>query len=82
VDAQVVTGAPVDQLLFAAEGRRAAAIVLTARGKSGPGSQRVSHIALEALNRARVPMLVIPARALAGAWEHPPASDEVEAPQP
>ncbi|MDE3231124.1 MAG: universal stress protein [Chloroflexota bacterium] len=82
VDAQVVTGAPVDQLLYAAEGRRAAAIVLAARGKSGSSSQRVSHIALEALNRARIPMLVIPARALAGAREYPQSSDEIEAPVP
>lgn len=65
VDAQVVSGAPVDELLWAAEGRQAAALVLTARGKSGMSSQRASDIALEALNKATVPVLVIPTPVLA-----------------
>ncbi len=65
VDAQVVSGAPVDELLWAAEGRQAAAIVLTARGKSGLTAQRASNIALEALSRATVPVLVIPTPVLA-----------------
>lgn len=61
IDAQVVSGAPVDELLWAAEGRGAAALVLTAHGKTGQGTQRASHFALDALNRAPIPMLVIPA---------------------
>jgi nucleotide-binding universal stress UspA family protein len=65
VDAQVVSGAPVDELLWAAEGRQAAAVVLTARGKSGLSSQRASNIALEALSRATVPVLIIPTPVLA-----------------
>lgn len=64
VDAQVVKGEPVEQLLWAAEGRQAAVIALTAHGASDAGSQRASHTTLEALSRARVPMLVIPVRAL------------------
>lgn len=65
VDAQVVSGAPVDELLWAAEGRQAAAVVLTARGKSGLSSQRASNIALEALSKATVPVLIIPSPVLA-----------------
>lgn len=82
VDAQVVTGAPVDQLLWAAEARQAAVIVLTAHGKSGLASQHASHIALEALNRARVPMLVIPTRALGGANTRGRGGETMEAPRP
>ena len=65
VDAQVVSGAPVDELLWSAEGRQAAAIVLTAHGKSGLSSRRASHIALEALRQAPIPVLIIPTPVLA-----------------
>lgn len=69
IDAQVVSGAPVDELLWAAEGRGAAALVLTAHGKTGQASQRASHFALDALNRATIPMLVIPTMALGSSME-------------
>ncbi len=60
VDAQVVTGAPVDELLWAAEGRHAGAIVLTARGKTGYSSQRASPITMETLRKLTIPALLIP----------------------
>lgn len=76
VDVQVVSGAPVDELLWAAEGRQAAALVMTARGKSGMSTQRASAIALEALSKATVPVLVIPAPVLAaGSAQSAPTSD-------
>lgn len=65
VDAQVVSGAPVDELLWSAEGRQAAAIALTAHGKSGLSSRRASHIALETIRQTPVPVLIIPTPVLA-----------------
>lgn len=65
IDAQVVSGAPVEELLWSAEGRRAAAIALTAHGKSGLTSRRASPIALETIRHAPVPVLIIPTPVLA-----------------
>jgi nucleotide-binding universal stress UspA family protein len=83
IDAQVVSGAPVDELLWAAEGRGAAALVLTAQGKAGQGSQRASHFAIDVLNRATIPMLVISTMALATSAEgETQESDQAGPPQP
>jgi len=83
IDAQVVSGAPVDELLWATEGRQAAALVLTARGKSGMSSERASDIALEALSRAAVPVLVIPTPVLtAGSAQDALAADNQRRSEP
>lgn len=77
VDAQVLSGAPVDELLWAAEGRRAGAIVLAARGQTGLASARASLLALEALRRVEIPALVIPTPLLASTAMQPsPQADE------
>lgn len=60
VDTQVVTGAPVNELLWAAEGRRAGAIVLAAHGHSDLSARHASQITLDTLQWADIPALVIP----------------------
>ncbi|HZC07651.1 MAG TPA: universal stress protein [Ktedonobacterales bacterium] len=65
IDAQVVVGAPIDELLWAVEGRRACAIVLTARGQHEGRPQRASAITLDVVRKLRIPALIIPSPVLA-----------------
>ena len=65
IDTQVVVGAPVDQLLWATEGRRAGAIVLTAHGRLEQHTSRASAITLGAVRQLRIPALIIPTPVLA-----------------
>ncbi len=65
VDVQVVSGAPVDETLWAIEGRQAGALALTAHGWQGNATSHASPITVELLRKARTPALVIPAPVLA-----------------
>ncbi|HET9109919.1 MAG TPA: universal stress protein [Ktedonobacterales bacterium] len=65
IDTQVVVGAPVDELLWAVEGRRAGAIVMTAHGRHESHSNRASAITLDAVRKLRIPALIIPTPVLA-----------------
>lgn len=65
IDTQVVVGAPVDELLWAVEGRRAGAIVMTAHGQHEDHSSRASAITLGAVRKLRIPALIIPTPVLA-----------------
>ncbi len=75
IDTQVVTGAPVDELLWAVEGRHAGVLALSARGQSGLTSQRASPLTLEVLRRANIPALVIPTPVLAADTAAPPSQE-------
>lgn len=71
METQVVSGATVEELLWAIEGRRAGALALTALGISGADGRRVesrrhaSPITRELLSKLPIPALVIPTAALA-----------------
>ena len=71
VDVQVVAGAPVEELLWAVEGRRAGALALTAHGWQETASSHASPITVEILRKARTPALVIPAPVLAEQAQSP-----------
>lgn len=75
IDVEVLTGMPVDELLWAAEGRRAGVMVLTARGGSGLASGHASFFAMETLRRVEIPALVIPAPALVSASSEQPETE-------
>lgn len=74
VDAQVVVGAPIDELLWAVEGRRAGAIVLTAHGRHAGDQRQASAITLSAVRQLRIPALIIPTPVLAQEDEAPQES--------
>ncbi len=63
IDVQVVSGAPITELLWAIEGRQAGAIALTAHGKVP--AERASAITRELTSKLRIPALIIPAPVLA-----------------
>lgn len=71
METQLVSGATVEELQWAIEGRRAGALVLTALGAYGADGQQsaprrhASPIARELLSKLPIPALVIPAAALA-----------------
>lgn len=65
VDVQVVSGAPVDETLWAIEGRRAGALALVAFGSQESASGHASPITVELLRKLRTPALVIPSPVLA-----------------
>lgn len=71
VDVQVVSGAPVDETLWAVEGRRAGALVLTAHGQQETARGRASVITLKILRKLRVPALVISSPTLANGAQPP-----------
>lgn len=69
METQVVSGATIQEVLWAVEGRRAGALALTAVGASDDGRLSASHrhasaITRELLSKAPIPALVIPAAAL------------------
>lgn len=63
IDVQVVSGAPINELLWAVEGLRAGAIALTAHGKVP--AERASAITRELTSKLRIPALIVPAPVLA-----------------
>ena len=65
VDVQVVSGSPVDEMLWAIEGRRAGALALTARAWRANATSHASPITVEILRKAHTPALVVPTPVLA-----------------
>lgn len=69
METQVVSGATIQEVLWAVEGRRAGALALTALGASDDGRPSASHrhasaITRELLSKLPIPALVIPAATL------------------
>jgi nucleotide-binding universal stress UspA family protein len=64
VEAQVVSGAPIEETLWAIEGRRAGALILMQYGRQAGSLRRASPISRELLSKLPIPTLIIPVAAL------------------
>lgn len=74
VEAQVVSGAPVEETLWTIEGRRAGALVLMQYGRQAGSPRHASPISRELLSKLPIPTLIIPVAALAT----PAATDDAD----
>ncbi len=56
----LVTGTPTDEILWSAEGRSVSLIAMSTHGRGGLARALVGSVATELLDRARIPLLIVP----------------------